>query len=134
MKIIIAGAGEVGRHLAKMLSSENQDIVLMDNDENRIKDLDGNYDLLTKVGSPTSIKDLEEAGVAEADLFIAVTPEESINMTACMLANNLGAHKTLARIDNSEYSQPKNKDFLKNSVSHISFTPKCWQHMKLQHH
>ena len=122
MKIIIAGAGEVGRHLAKMLSSENQDIVLMDNDENRIKDLDGNYDLLTKVGSPTSIKDLEEAGVAEADLFIAVTPEESINMTACMLANNLGAHKTLARIDNSEYSQPKNKDFFeKLGVAHLIY-------------
>lgn len=122
MKIIIAGAGEVGRHLAKMLSSENQDIVLMDNDENRIKDLDGNYDLLTKVGSPTSIKELEEAGVAEADLFIAVTPEESINMTACMLANNLGAHKTLARIDNSEYSQPKNKDFFeKLGVAHLIY-------------
>jgi len=122
MKIIIAGAGEVGRHLAKMLSSENQDIVLMDNDENRIKDLDSNYDLLTKVGSPTSIKDLEEAGVAEADLFIAVTPEESINMTACMLANNLGAHKTLARIDNSEYSQPKNKDFFeKLGVAHLIY-------------
>lgn len=122
MKIIIAGAGEVGRHLAKMLSSENQDIVLMDNDENRIKDLDGNYDLLTKVGSPTSIKDLEEAGVAEADLFIAVTPEESINMTACMLANNLGAHKTLARIDNYEYSQPKNKDFFeKLGVAHLIY-------------
>ncbi len=122
MKIIIAGAGEVGRHLAKMLSSENQDIVLMDNDENRIKDLDSNYDLLTKVGSPTSIKDLEEAGVAEADLFIAVTPEESINMTACMLANNLGAHKTLARIDNYEYSQPKNKDFFeKLGVAHLIY-------------
>lgn len=122
MKIIIVGAGEVGRHLAKMLSSENQDIVLMDNDENRIKDLDSNYDLLTKVGSPTSIKDLEEAGVAEADLFIAVTPEESINMTACMLANNLGAHKTLARIDNYEYLQPKNKDFFeKLGVAHLIY-------------
>ena len=122
MKIIIAGAGEVGRHLAKMLSSENQDIVLMDNDENRIKDLDSNYDLLTKVGSPTSIKDLEEAGVAEADLFIAVTPEESINMTACMLANNLGAHKTLARIDNYEYLQPKNKEFFeKLGVAHLIY-------------
>ena len=57
MKIIIVGAGEVGRHLAKMLANENQDIVLMDNDEERLDDLDTNYDLLTKIGSPTSIKD-----------------------------------------------------------------------------
>lgn len=122
MKIIIVGAGEVGRHLAKMLANENQDIVLMDNDENRIKDLDTNYDLLTKVGSPTSIKDLEESGVANADLFIAVTTEESINMTACMLANNLGARKTLARIDNYEYLQPKNKEFFeKLGVAHLIY-------------
>ena len=122
MKIIIVGAGEVGRHLAKMLSNENQDIVLMDSDENRLKDLDTNYDLLTKVGSPTSIKDLEESGVKDADLFIAVTPEESINMTACMLVNNLGAHKTLARIDNYEYLQPKNKDFFeKLGVAHLIY-------------
>ncbi|HRS67841.1 MAG TPA: Trk system potassium transporter TrkA [Paludibacteraceae bacterium] len=122
MKILIVGAGEVGRHLAKMLSSENQDIVLMDDDENRIKDLEDNYDLLTKVGLPTSIKDLEEAGVAETDLFIAVTPEESVNMTACMLATNLGAHQTLARINNPEYLQPKNKDFFeKLGVAHLIY-------------
>ena len=122
MKIIIVGAGEVGRHLAKMLANENQDIVLMDNDEERLDDLDTNYDLLTKIGSPTSIKDLEESGVSEADLFIAVTPEESVNMTACMLATNLGAHKTLARINNYEYLLPKNREFFeKLGVEHLIY-------------
>ncbi len=113
MKIIIVGAGEVGHHVAKMLSSENQDIVVMDHDEERMKDLSNSYDLLTKVGSPTSIHDLKEAGVADADLFIAVTPHESINMTACMLATNLGAKKTVSRIDNKEYQEPENADFFK---------------------
>ena len=71
------------------------------------------YDLLTYQGSPTSIYDLKEIGSASADLFIAVTPHESVNMTACMIATNLGAKRTLARIDNNEYLLPKNKEFFK---------------------
>jgi trk system potassium uptake protein len=113
MKIIIAGAGEVGTHLAKLLSRENFDITLMDQDPERIKNLESSYDLLARVGSPTSISDLKENGVANVDLFIAVTPYESVNMTACMLANNLGAKRTLARIDNYEYLLPANKEFFK---------------------
>ncbi len=111
MKIIIAGAGEVGTHLAKLLARENFDILLLDEDPARIKDLEASYDLLTHAGSPTSISTLTEAGVNGVDLFIAVTPLESVNMTACMLANNLGAKKTLARINNYEYLLPKNKEF-----------------------
>lgn len=111
MKIIIAGAGAVGTHLAKLLSKERQDIILMDDNEERLSTLGSNFDLMTVTASPTSIKGLKEAGAGEADLFIAVTPDESRNMTACMLANNLGAQKTVARIDNYEYLQPKNTDF-----------------------
>jgi trk system potassium uptake protein TrkA len=66
------------------------------------------------VGSPTSLKDLREAQVPSADLFVAVTPYESTNITACLLATNLGAQKTLARIDNQEYLLPKNKEFFKS--------------------
>nr|MBP8023035.1 Trk system potassium transporter TrkA [Paludibacter sp.] len=77
----------------------------------KLKDLEASYDLMTYTGLPTSISALKEAGVASADLFIGVTPSESVNMTACMLATNLGAKKTLARIDNYEYLQPKNKEF-----------------------
>ena len=111
MKIIIAGAGAVGTHLAKLLSNEKQDIILLDEDEERLETLDSNFDLMTIVGSPTSINQLESAGVKSADLFIAVTPDESRNMTACILASNLGAAKTVARIDNYEYLLPKNKSF-----------------------
>jgi trk system potassium uptake protein TrkA len=111
MKIIIAGAGEVGTHLAKLLARENFDILLLDEDPAKLKDLESSYDLMISVGSPTSINDLKEVGIDKADLFVAVTPLESINMTACMLATNLGAKRTLARIDNYEYLLPKNKEF-----------------------
>lgn len=111
MRIIIAGAGAVGTHLAKMLSDERQDIILMDANEERLTNLDSNFDLMTIVASPTSINSLKDAGIADTDLFIAVTPEESANITSCMLAHSLGAKKTVARIDNYEYLQPKNKEF-----------------------
>ena len=111
MKIIIAGAGNVGTHLAKLLSREKQDIILMDDDEEKLTALSSNFDLLTVTASPSSISGLKEVGVKEADLFIAVTPDESRNMTACMLATNLGAKKTVARIDNYEYLLPKNQEF-----------------------
>ena len=111
MKIIIAGAGAVGTHLAKLLSGEKQDIIIMDDDEERLGKLGSNFDLLAVNIPPTSISGLKEAGVAGADLFIAVTPDESRNMTACMLATSLGAKKTVARINNYEYLLPKHKEF-----------------------
>ncbi len=110
MKILIVGAGEVGRHLAKLLTKENHSIILLDADDERLKDLEA-YDFMTVEGSPTSIYDLKECEVGSVDLFIAVTPSESVNMTSCMIATNLGAKKTLARIDNNEYLMPKNKEF-----------------------
>ena len=114
MNIIIVGCGEVGSHLAQLLSGENQNIVIMDNNEETIAALQANHDLLGIVGNPTSIRDIEKTGVKDADLFIAVTPEESRNITACILASNLGAKKTLARIDNYEYLLPKHKEFFQN--------------------
>ena len=107
MKIVIAGAGDVGTHLAKMLSKENHEIILLDQKKEKIKALEANYDILAVIGSPTSLKSLREAQVPSADLFVAVTPYESTNLTACVLATNLGAQKTLARIDNQEYLFPK---------------------------
>lgn len=111
MKIIIAGAGAVGTHLARLLSNEDQEIVLLDEDESKLRNVGANLDLMTVNLSPTSINGLKEAGVKDADLFIAVMPDEARNMTACMIATNLGAHKTVARIDNYEYLQTKNKAF-----------------------
>ena len=94
----------MGTHLAELLSQENHDIILMDEDSSKTEDLAaGNYDLLIMNASPTSISGLKEAGVAHTDLFIAVTPEETKNITCCMLAHTLGAKKTVARVANSEY-------------------------------
>lgn len=114
MKIIIGGAGATGTHLAKLLSRERQDCVLIDEDEERLAALDGNYDIMTLHGSPTSIRTLEEAGAKEADLFVGVTPDESCNMTACIMAHGIGTRKTVARIDNYEYLSPRLKPFFEN--------------------
>ena len=122
MRILIAGAGEVGTHLAKLLSRENMEISLMDENPQKLGDLDAEYDLLTKVGSPTSIKDLKDLGVNGCDLFISVTPHETENMTACLMANQLGAKKTLARIDNYEYLLPENKKFFETmGLNHLIY-------------
>ena len=114
MKIVIAGAGAVGTHLAKMLSAEHEDVVLMDESEERLGKLESLFDLKAMVGLPTRITNLKSAGVGSADLFVAVTPDESTNVNACMLAHYLGARKTVARIDNHEYLLPKHKAYFKS--------------------
>lgn len=108
MKIVIAGAGEVGSHLAKLLSDEEQDIMLIDADAERLALLDANYNLMTFEGNPTSFTTLREAGAAGCDLFIAVTPYESNNIVACSIAKNLGAQTTVARIDSYDFMDPAN--------------------------
>lgn len=109
MKVVIAGAGEVGTHLAKMLSKENHDIILIDEDAEKLERIANQVDLMTVHGAANSITDLKEAGVSKADLFIAVTPFESRNVLACILAKDQGAKKTLARINNAEYLKKAHK-------------------------
>lgn len=111
MRIVIAGAGEVGSHLAKLLSREEQDIVVVDDDPSKLATLDANYNLMTCQGSTVSFSTLRDAGVREADLFIAVTPFEDRNVTACSIARYLGARQTVARIDNYEFMMARNRDF-----------------------
>ena len=111
MKIIIGGAGAVGTHLSKLLSKDHQDCVLIDENIDRLTGLESRYDIMTLHGSPTSIQTLKDAGVEHADLFVGVTPDESVNMNACMIAHALGAKKTVARIDNYEYLAPNLKAF-----------------------
>jgi len=123
MKILIAGAGAVGTHLAKLLGQENHDITLMDADKERLSIIRDNSDVLTYIGNCTSLKDLTEAGISHADLYIGVTPEESKNITSCMLASNLGAKKTLARVDNYEYLLPKNTEFFEKLGIHSMIYP-----------
>ena len=114
MKIVIAGAGAVGTHLSKLLSTENHDCVLIDDDEERLAGVDSNYDIMAVCASPTSIKTLKDAGTGSADLFVGVTRYESRNITACAIAHALGAKKTVARIDNYEYLSAQNQQFFKD--------------------
>lgn len=111
MRIVIVGAGEVGSHLAKLLSDENQDIVLVDRDASKLANIDANYNLMTMVGSPTSFNSLREAGVENCDLFIAVTPFESTNVISCSIAKRIGADRTVARIDNYEFMNKENREY-----------------------
>ncbi len=110
MKIVIAGAGEVGTHLAKLLVNENQDIIIIDNDEDKLTKLEP-YNMLTYVGNPVSFKTLRSAGAENCDLFIAVTPYETDNVLACEIAKSLGAEKAVARIDNYDFMRKENRKF-----------------------
>lgn len=122
MKIIISGAYTIGSYLARLLSRNKQDIVLMDECSENLEKISNEADLLTMEGSTTSIKNLKEAGAEDADLFIAVTPDESKNIAACVLAHQLGAKKTVARVDNPEYVEPSNQElFHQMGVSSIIY-------------
>lgn len=122
MKIVIAGAGEVGSHLAKLLSTEDQDITLIDPDTEKLSALDSNYNMLTVEGNPTSFEALRMASVGSCDLFIAVTPYETDNTVACAMAKSLGARRTVARIGRYDYMDPYNRDFVKRmGVDHVIY-------------
>ncbi|SHJ67878.1 trk system potassium uptake protein TrkA [Tangfeifania diversioriginum] len=114
MKVVIAGAGEVGTHLARMLSSEEHDIVLMDDSVEKLSIVSNDVDLMTVTGSAHSFHDLKNTGIAKADLFIAVTPFEERNVLACSMASYLGVGRTIARINNSEYLMGRYRSKLNN--------------------
>lgn len=109
MKIIIAGAGEVGFHLAKLLSYESQDITLIDSDKDALSEADASLDIRVLQGDATSISVLEDADVESTDLVVAVTAGEAINITVCLLAKKLGARRTIARISNTEFIQERKR-------------------------
>jgi len=113
MKIIIAGAGEVGFHLAKLLSYESQDITLIDTDKESLVYADNHLDIRVMKGDATSISLLKEAQVQNSDLVIGVTSSETTNITLCMLAKQLGSKRTIARISNTEFIH--NKDIIRFS-------------------
>jgi trk system potassium uptake protein TrkA len=103
MKIIIAGSGEVGFHLAKLLSFESQDITLIDTNRESLAYADSHLDIRVVRGDATSISTLKEAKVNKTDLLIGVTSSETTNITVCVLAKQLGAKRTIARITNTEF-------------------------------
>ncbi len=107
MKIIIAGAGEVGFHLAKLLSYESQEITLIDRDKESLAYADNHLDIKVIKGDSTSISVLKDARIINSDLFISVTSSETSNITSCVLAKQLGAKRTIARISNPEFINNK---------------------------
>ncbi len=109
MKIIIAGAGEVGFHLAKLLSYESQEITLIDTDRESLSYADNHLDIKVLKGDATYIAILKEARVETSDLFIGVTASETTNITACVLAKQLGTVRTIARISNTEFIKHKDE-------------------------
>lgn len=104
MKIIIVGAGEVGFHLAKILSQEHHDIVVIDSDEDRVNRVNENLDVIAYKGSGISPVLLSQAGAEEADLLVAVSPHDEVNILACQIGSKLGAKRTIARISSSEFN------------------------------
>ena len=125
MKIIIAGAGEVGSHLAKMLSNESNEITVIDMNAERLQALRATADIITVEGNPSAIHVLREAGAAHADLFIAVNPSESqdVNIVSAMLAKKLGSKKATARINNEEYLSYENKYLFTEMGIDLMFYP-----------
>ena len=125
MKIVIEGAGEVGSHLAKMLSIEANDIIIIDSDNSRLAKIASVADVITVQGPSSSIKTLKKAGVETADLFISVNPHtaQDINIVSSLLAKNLGAKKVTARIDDEEFLSSENKLIFKQMGIELMFYP-----------
>lgn len=125
MKIIIQGAGEVGSHLAKMLRTEGNQVCVIDDNEERVAKLSQNSDVEVIFGAPTAISVQKEAGVENADLFIAVYPfaAQEINVVGALLAKRLGARKVIARISDEDYLSPDNKLIFKEMGIDLMFYP-----------
>lgn len=125
MKIIIAGAGEMGSHLAKMLSGNGHDITVIDSDQKLLADVGNLADVITVEGDSTTFAVLRRASVRKCDLFIAVNHEENDNVVAAMLAKQLGARKSIARIDNNEYLEPNNREmFIEMGIDYLFYPEK----------
>ena len=125
MKIIIEGAGQVGSHLAKMLSHEGGDITVIDDNETRLQRLSAVADVVTVLGDPSSITVLRDAGCQKADLFIAVNPTttQTVNIVSSLLAKRLGSKRVIARIDDEAYLLPENKLMFKDMGIDMLFYP-----------
>ena len=108
MKVVIVGAGAIGAHLADLFSKIRQDIVIIDDDEEKLERIQADSDLMTihsSTGSP--IQSLKDAGVSRSDLFIAVTRDENLNLSLCVLAKSMGARQTVAKVENAELIDPQ---------------------------
>ncbi len=123
MKIVIVGAGEVGSHLARMLSGTGHDITVVDSNVKQLDDISDVADVVTIEGDPATFATLKKASVRKADLLIAVHQEENINILSAMFGKQLGAKKSIARIDNNEDLEPNNKEIFINMGIDYLFYP-----------
>ena len=122
MKIVISGVGEMGSHLARMLSGSGHEITVIDSDQKLLNEVDNLADLITIEGDTTTFAVLRKAGVRRCDLFIAVNHDENQNILAAMMAKQLGAKKSIARIDNNEYLEPNNKEmFIDMGIDYLFY-------------
>jgi trk system potassium uptake protein TrkA len=103
MRIVVIGAGEVGRHICQQLSVEDHEVVLIDRNANRLKRAERDLNILAIEGSGASAGILEQAGISKADLFIAVTDIDEVNLIACIMAKEYGVLRRVARVRNEEY-------------------------------
>ena len=125
MKIVISGIGEMGSHLARMLSGNGHDITVIDRDTKALDELHSLADLITIEGDTTTFAVLRRAGVRRCDLFIAVNHEENTNILSAIMAKQLGAKKSIARIDNNEYLEPNNKEmFIDMGIDYLFYPEK----------
>ncbi len=125
MRIVIAGAGEVGSHLAKMLSEGNHSITVIDDSEKQLDAVAAIADVITVEGNPTSLEVLQKAEVEKCDLFVAVGPEENANIISAMLVKQLGGRKVVARVNNDEYISSGIKNlFVNMGIDHMLYPEK----------
>jgi len=129
MKIIIAGAGEVGYHLAKQLVNENHDITIIDVNNSSLERVNTVTDVLTVAGSSTVLEILKKANCDKTDLLVAVTSSESININTAILAKKLGTKKTIARVENDEYISGEYQDLFQSvGIDHLIYPEELAAH------
>lgn len=114
MRIVIAGAGDVGFHLAKLLSLENKNIVIIDSDEGVLENAENHLDVMTIQGSCTDAAVLREAQIDRAQVYLAVTTSEETNLFSASVAKKLGAGSTIARVDSLQTTLPENQELLQS--------------------
>ena len=122
MKIVIAGAGDMGTHLAKMLSGNGHDITVADVDPKALVEVGNLMDVVTVEGDTTQFSVLRKAGARKCDLFIAVRSVENDNILSAVMAKQLGARKAIARVDSNEYLEPNSKEvFIDMGVDYLFY-------------
>lgn len=125
MRIILVGGGKVGTALARQLSEEDHSVTVIDTNKARVEHLSESYDVMGIVGNGSSITTLSEAGIEEADVFIAVTGSDELNLLCCMFAKKAGHCHAIARVRNPSYSHEL--DFIKSRSASRPSSTRRWR-------